>query len=204
MIARLLSLLGNPLRTLQAWRKRRYWEAQQLEWLRTMVHGDARWLARHPIASAIAQRYEAALAEDWYARPHEDVSKLRTRLGIDPGAYCDRAAAAFTPRAVQDIAAERVRQMLAEGWTYDHDDEHVQDEIAALAAYYAMPPAARDWPAAETGYGDTFGEAIVPCGWEPKADDDRRRELVKAGALICAEIERHDRIDARRKSGSQP
>lgn len=197
MSARLLSLLGNPLRTLQTWRKRRYWEGQQLEWLRTMVHGDARWLARHPIASAIAQRYEAALAEDWYARPHEDVSTLRTRLGIDPGAYCDRAAAAFKPRAVQDIAAERVRQMLAEGWTYDHDDGLVNEEIAAMATYYAMPPGARQWPAAVTGYGDTFGEAIVPCGWEAKDDDNRRRELVKAGALICAEIERLDRAGRR-------
>ncbi|MBB1601250.1 hypothetical protein [Variovorax sp. UMC13] len=188
-----------------AWREARQWEAQHIEWLRTMVHGDARWLASNPIAAAITARYEAAVAEDWYARPHEDVSQLRTRLGIDPGARRSPAAAAFTPRAVQDVAAERVRQMLAKGWTYEHDDEHVQGEIAALAAYYAMPPAARDWPAAETGYGDTFGQAIVPSGWEAKANDDRRRELVKAGALVCAEIERLDRAEAptARKGGRE-
>ncbi|MDM0086779.1 MULTISPECIES: hypothetical protein [unclassified Variovorax] len=67
-----------------AWREARQWEAQHIEWLRTMVHGDARWLANNPIAAAITERYEAAVAEDWYARDHEDVSRLRTRLGLDP------------------------------------------------------------------------------------------------------------------------
>ena len=55
-----------------------------------------------------------------------------------------------------------------------------------------MPPAAREWPASDTGYGETFGTALCPEDWTPKFGD-RRRELVKAGALILAEIERLDR-----------
>ncbi|WP_199797941.1 hypothetical protein [Pseudomonas aeruginosa] len=96
------------------------------------------------------------------------------------------------PQAWLDVQAERRRQVTAEGWTPEHDDEHACDEIAAFACFYAMPPAARDWDTSSTGYGDTLGEAILPEGWEPKTGD-RRRELVKAAALILAEIERLDR-----------
>ncbi|WP_121195469.1 hypothetical protein [Pseudomonas aeruginosa] len=96
------------------------------------------------------------------------------------------------PQAWLDVQAERRRQVEAEGWTPEHDDEHACDEIAAFACFYAMPPAARDWDTSSTGYGDTLGEAILPEGWEPKTGD-RRRELVKAAALILAEIERLDR-----------
>lgn len=55
-----------------------------------------------------------------------------------------------------------------------------------------MPPGARAWQAEDFGDAHTFGEALVPDGWKPKFGD-RRRELVKAGALILAEIERIDR-----------
>ncbi|WP_073105064.1 hypothetical protein [Pollutimonas bauzanensis] len=73
---------------------------------------------------------------------------------------------------------------------------NVNDEIAAMAAFYAMPPGAREWPASETGYGDTLGDAILLEGWIGKAPD-RRRELVKAGALVLAEIEGLDRAAKR-------
>ena len=95
--------------------------------------------------------------------------------------------------AARDILVERRRQVETEGYDLVHDDEHACGEIAAYAAFYAMPPAARDWPATETGYGETFGEAIVPADWKVPKEGDRRRELVKAGALILAEIERLDR-----------
>jgi hypothetical protein len=97
--------------------------------------------------------------------------------------------------AASDVLAERQRQIGAEGYAPEHDDEHVNGEIAAMAAFYAMPDGARDWPATETGYGETFGEAIKPDCWDAKTGD-RRRELVKAGALILAEIERLDRAAA--------
>ncbi|MDR6500339.1 hypothetical protein J2785_003495 [Burkholderia ambifaria] len=95
-----------------------------------------------------------------------------------------------------DVRGERRRQVAEKGWTEEHDDAHACGEIAALAAYYAMPPGVRDWSAADTGYGATFGQAILPEGWSAKIGEDRRRELVKAGALILAEIERIDRAAA--------
>lgn len=100
--------------------------------------------------------------------------------------------------AARDVLAERQRQVTIEDWTPEHDDAHPCGEIAAFAALYAMPSAARDWPATETGYGDTFGAALCPEDWQPKFGD-RRRELVKAGALVLAEIDRMDRAAASKR-----
>lgn len=47
-----------------------------------------------------------------------------------------------------------------------------------------------------SGYGETLGAAMLPDGWKATTGD-RRRELVKAGALILAEIERIDRVEPR-------
>lgn len=79
------------------------------------------------------------------------------------------------------IAGERRRQVDGEGYTPEHDDTHVNGELAISAARYACPPEQRDaieWP---------FGS----CDWKP---GDRVRELMKAGALIAAEIDRLRRI----------
>lgn len=106
-------------------------------------------------------------------------------------------------RAARDVLAERARQISAEGYTPEHDDQHVNGEIAAMAAFYAMPDGARDWPATETGYGKTFGEAIKPDCWNAKTGY-RRRELIKAGALVLAEIERLDRAAPRAQQPQEP
>lgn len=105
--------------------------------------------------------------------------------------YADKLPPASA--ATRDVIAERERQIKAEGYDLEHDDAHQNDEIAAYATFYAMPPAARDWPAEETGYGMTWGQAIIPADWGPPKTCDRRQELVKAAALLVAEIERLDR-----------
>ncbi len=78
--------------------------------------------------------------------------------------------------ALADIAAERQRQIDSEGWTPAHDDEHTEGEMAEAAACYAG--------------GSGIGWPWHPKWWKPS---DKRRDLVKAGALIIAEIERLDR-----------
>ena len=82
-------------------------------------------------------------------------------------------------QAWRDVQAERQRQISAEGWTPEHDDAHTKRELAAAATCYASvyPLAASYWP------WDLEW-------WKPT---DHRRNLVKAGALILAEIERLDR-----------
>jgi len=92
----------------------------------------------------------------------------------------------------RDVIAERRRQIEQEGYAPENDDAHAGGEIAAYAAFYAMPPAVRELRA--DGYDfSTLGEAVLPRDWTPPKTGDRRRELVKAGALILAEIERMDR-----------
>jgi hypothetical protein len=86
-------------------------------------------------------------------------------------------------KALDDIVAERQRQLLKEGWTENHDDEHSVGELAMAGASYAI---ADNLP--------NRAQEIWPWGmnwWKPT---DRRRNLVKAGALILAEIERLDRV----------
>ena len=115
------------------------------------------------------------------------------RARVDMGGLSNIRSRCVTTAAARDVLAERRRQIAEEGHHPEHDDAHPNGEIAAYAAFYAMPPAAREWPATETGYGETWGEAIVPADWSVPKVGDRRGELVKAGALILAEIERLDR-----------
>ncbi|HID9124555.1 TPA: ead/Ea22-like family protein [Klebsiella michiganensis] len=85
--------------------------------------------------------------------------------------------------AAADVLAERQRQVTAEGWTPEHDDEYQHCEMAVAAACYIM--------------ADDDPRADVPELWPLPSDwwkpTDVRRDLVKAGALILAEIERLDR-----------
>lgn len=84
-------------------------------------------------------------------------------------------------QAVQDVVAERRRQVEIEGWSPDHDDAHAGGELAKAAICYADP---------------TYSLAGVWWPWErhwwkPKT---RRQNLVRAAALLVAEIDRLDRI----------
>jgi hypothetical protein len=109
--------------------------------------------------------------------------------------------------AIEDIAAERQRQIAVEGWTPEHDDKHGRGELARAAAAYAYH-AAGNRQIDVLGYTPERGHFSIgwflPAGalwpftaswW--KAGDDNRRKLVKAGALIVAEIERLDRAAIR-------
>lgn len=86
--------------------------------------------------------------------------------------------------ATADVLAERRRQIEKEGWTPEHDDEHSEGQMASAAACYALASyLGNDWSPAEHWPWDAEW-------WKPS---DRRRNLVKAAALILAEIERLDR-----------
>lgn len=122
---------------------------------------------------------------------------------------------------VEMIAAERRRQVEVEGWTPGHDDEHDLGGLALAAASYALPAGDRafrwyvlakdstdqpvfversDWarPAVACFDWESRTPRTWPWGeasWKP-SPDDRVRELVKAGALIAAEIDRIRRVDS--------
>ncbi len=87
--------------------------------------------------------------------------------------------------AARDVLAERRRQVEVEGWTPEHDDAHSAGEMARAAVCYALT---------DSRWRDVFDyRSWWPWStvwWKPTT---RRRDLVKAGALILAEIERIDR-----------
>lgn len=101
--------------------------------------------------------------------------------------------------AARDVLAERRRQVDAEGWTPEHDDEHADGQMADAAGYYALYAGSDDYHRAAMAMR---AHGMAPSGWPwgPewfKPAEGRRRMLVKAGALIIAEIERLDRAAAR-------
>jgi hypothetical protein len=95
--------------------------------------------------------------------------------------------------AIDDVAAERRRQIEHEGWTPEHDDKHADGQMASAAACYAIG----DYDGNSCWRQDSHMRQWWPWDrlwWKPK---DRRRDLVRAGALIVAEIERLDRAALR-------
>lgn len=103
------------------------------------------------------------------------------------------------PEGTYLIAQERMRQVSQEGWTAEHDDEHSAGEMARAAACYALPKDIRE----NTIWHHQLLEYLWPwefAWWKPAEKKltpaKRIRELVKAGALIAAEIDRLQRAAA--------
>lgn len=100
-------------------------------------------------------------------------------------------------KAATDVLAERQRQISVEGWTPKHDDEHSNGQMALAAACYACNAAT--WaerppniPASDyTKFASQgFRWPWAQKRWKPKS---QRQDLVRAAALLLAEIERLDR-----------
>ncbi len=111
----------------------------------------------------------------------------------------DRALAdiAYTV-SVGMIAAERRRQVEQESWTGAHDDGHVNGQLALAAACYAIEAAGRgsvDYRLSQGKNGGLYVSVDAlglywpfdSADWKPGSEV---RNLVKAGALISAEIDR--------------
>jgi hypothetical protein len=99
--------------------------------------------------------------------------------------------------AIELIAEERARQLTAEGYTHAHDDEHTHGQIAAAALCYTDAHlVALTWHPSH--HEEKWTQVMMdrwPWGeeyFQPRADPIKN--LVKAGALIAAEIERLQRL----------
>lgn len=122
---------------------------------------------------------------------YTDAARAKGLLDAE-GNFLPRAAP--TPRrapqgdemktGVELIAAERQRQIEKEGWTASHDDDHDDGELALAAACYANPTRGVSFPPNFWPWAEEW--------WKP-SPGDRVRELVKAGALLAAEIDRLQR-----------
>jgi hypothetical protein len=104
------------------------------------------------------------------------------------------------PDGADMIVEERDRQVDEEGWTPEHDRRHGDEQLARAAAAYAMPWRWREM----TLLNQSVRQWLWPRSWRFKSDvqpglegdepvTTRVRDLVKAGALCAAEIDRLQR-----------
>ncbi len=91
---------------------------------------------------------------------------------------------------VELIAEERARQIAKEGWTDEHDDAHDEGEMAEAAAVYALCAVEQ-----ARGWVGPFTERPENWPWDAEwfKPKDQLSNLIRAGALIAAEIDRLQR-----------
>jgi hypothetical protein len=91
----------------------------------------------------------------------------------------------------REVFGERIRQISEENHTLAHDDSHEAGQLAWVAVAYALQTDrvfyinSHLWPV-----------PVFPQDWAYRHKADRRRSLLIATALLCAEIERVDRAEA--------
>jgi hypothetical protein len=107
-----------------------------------------------------------------------DVGAAPVNASVSISNPADAPRFVWSSQAALDVVAERRRQIEVEGFDLLHDQQYVRGELLDAAAcfmsYFDQAPAL--WP-------------FKPSMWKPK---DRRFNLVRAAALMLAEIERLD------------
>ncbi|HFT6958867.1 TPA: hypothetical protein ACGRP4_001299 [Stenotrophomonas maltophilia] len=102
---------------------------------------------------------------------------------------------------IEAIAGERQRQLQAEGFTREKDQQYRRGELAKAATAYVQL-AALDLEAGTRNHIAWHGPAAVwPWAAEWWKPVDARRDLVRAGALIAAQI---DQIDSQEGAADAP
>ncbi|MDT8139760.1 hypothetical protein RQ528_18715 [Pseudomonas aeruginosa] len=141
-----------------------------------------------------------SVPEGWKPVPIEPLLNMMSDKDHDTRIMAERqllsiladAPGKEVPQAWLDVQAERRRQVEAEGWTPEHDDEHSHGQMARAAACYAL--------AGSSAPNDGTAALLVSLAWPWDEQwwkpSTARRDLVKACALALAEIERLDRATA--------
>lgn len=168
-------------------------------------HYSLRLQEAKSIIESLISEWQPGFLDGKYDSDEPEENALRTRVNAWLMSAVSQAveqpaddAEDARTQAARDVLAERRRQVEAEGWTPEHDDMHADGQMAVAAGYYALAcgyPGERDigrghvpqyWPWA-------------PSWWKPKG---ARANLIRAGALILAEIERLDRAAAVEQKGA--
>jgi len=157
----------------------------------------ADFLERADLAAPKAVNELRAYAQKWRDNAFEAAAQIVAQY-YPKDLYCQKDIRALISRSesrfpleraevVNDIATERKRQIEVKGWTAEHDDTHTNAEMAQAAVCYVM---------GRTRFGGAYDpENLWPLEWDTSwwKPGTYRRNLVKAAALIIAEIERIDR-----------
>ena len=143
--------------------------------------------------------YEMAMADEmsrhqFHSRAQEAADRVEQMMDELDALRRENAALKAQPtKALASVAAERHRQVTKEGWDIQHDDANDPGSLAGAASSYALNAACNLSP--YVGYPldeipDAWPHDWDTSWWKP---GEPRRDLVKAGALILAEIEKLDR-----------
>lgn len=126
-----------------------------------------------------------------FRRALEELKHRRWLAAQTPAAAPQPAAVAPppAPSVLAEVAAERRRQVEEEGFDAAHDDEHDEGDMALAAAAYAVNTT-NDDPLFFSNVTWPLWPWEGAFWWKPTTP---RRDLIKAAALIVAEIERLDR-----------
>ncbi|RQT53793.1 hypothetical protein DF043_27745 [Burkholderia cepacia] len=114
----------------------------------------------------------------------EQITRSLRRIYPDrtePHAVVTRTAAA------RDVLVERNRQSAAKRRGPTSDDQYTEGELPEAAVAYALSAAGWDLDRAAYDWPSSWAR----CRFKPTTP---RRDLVKAAALILAEVERADRV----------
>jgi len=180
----------------------------------------ARGMKEPALAEMLRQLQEhlTELGQRWYAGDAAAVDEILqlyciekdARAAIKSNASQQAPSTAAQERdAIADITAERERQKSAEGWTPEHDDEHEDRSIALAASCYLSHYISRQWLTEEPDGLRQYQSEELPDDWPMNWHEDwwkpknPRRDLVRAAALIAAEIDRMDRAALAHKTGEQ-
>jgi hypothetical protein len=119
----------------------------------------------------------------------KQIQHLREQIALARGHLERGIENQTTPIAA--IIAERQRQISVEGWTPEHDDEHEGGQMAVASACYILHTVAGINGRCQITVPGMWPWA--PEWWKPSTP---MRNLEKAGALIVAEMERLERMEA--------
>lgn len=123
------------------------------------------------------------------------LARMSARLSMRKAEEVETAFAEADRGPLAAITEERARQIAVKGWTPERDDKLREGELSGAASAYAWASYCQQGP----GYFDAETPPVMwpwEAGefWKPSTP---RRNLVKAGALIVAELERLDRAEVR-------
>ncbi len=169
----------------EAWWEREYKHLESSKYTDAVPHIKyGFWMAYQAGGAELVEALEKAKGMETYWKTQcrgitDHCEELQARIAQLESRAVTAAAA--------DVLAERKRQVTTEGWTPEHDDQHVNFEMAIAGGLYAI--------SAVDSHHKLRNSAPSAWPWDRKwwKPDGPRRDLVKAGALILAEIERLDR-----------
>lgn len=171
---------------------------QQMEVFTRLINADV----RNGVANSVFAHIDVNKMLDVVYAAMLDVAALTQAPAPTLTGEVETPAPVTHLRGLADAIAERVRQIEAEGWTTEHDDSHEHGEMARAAAAYCLGQHELMGRVQDGKRFLPWRSMIWPWSkewWKPKT---RREDLIRAAALIIAEIERLDRAALAATEGS--